>query len=276
MAGPKPGTSVAKQASESTALTTVDYGEYANSGFENTTSDDFAIPFLDILQGQSPEVESLDTAKPGMFHNTVTDDLWDGKTGVSVIVVSTMHEFVEWVPRNQGGGIVGRHAIDSEVVADARRAAEKFNELKTLDGNDLVETYYAYLILNLPEGPVPAVLSCSSTRIKPYKAMMTKANMIMIPTPDGSRKIKPPLFAHKFRLTTAKRKNNDGEWHTFEVAFDSDDKSALGARLAPTDDLFQAAVAFNDVIKSGMFTRSEAGEAKARETSNAGGGDAPF
>lgn len=264
---------VAKTEDKNTDLTAYDYGEHANAGFENTNQDDFAIPFLDILQGQSPEVESLPTAKPGMFHNTVTDDLFDGKEGVSVVVCGTAHEFVEWVPRNQGGGIVGRHAVNSDIVAEARKLAEKFNELKTPNGNDLVETFYAYLIINLPEGPVPAVLSCSSTRIRSYKAMMTKANMIMVPTPDG-RKVKPPLFAHKFRLTTEKRKNTDGEWHTFVVAFDSEDKSAAKARLAPTDGLFQAAVEFNEVIRAGAFTTNEAGESKARETSQ--GGDAPF
>lgn len=268
------GKAVAAVAAAGTALAAVDYGEYANSGFENTTQDDFAVPFLDILQGQSPEVESLDAAKPGMFHNTVTDDLFDGKEGISVIVVGTNHEYVEWVPRNKGGGIVGRHSVDSSIVAEARRNSEKFNELYTSEGNELVETYYAYLILNLPEGPSPAVLSCSSTRIKPYKAMMTKANMIMIPTPDG-RKVKPPLFAHKFRLTTAKRKNADGEWHTFEVAFDSADKSALGARMAPDDPLFRAAVDFHEVIKAGAFTTNESGEAKSRQSAEQGG-DAPF
>jgi len=262
MAG-RSNNAVATQAQNSTALTSVDYGEYANSGFENTTQDDFAIPFLDILQGQSPEVESLDAAKPGMFHNTVTDDLFDGKEGISVVVCATAHEFVEWKPRNQGGGIVDRHAIDSELVQTARQQSEKFNELTTPDGNDLVETYYAYLILNLPDGPLPAVLSCSSTRIKPYKAMMTKANMIMVPTPSGG-KVKPPLFAHKFRLTTLKKRNADGEWFSFEVKFDSPDASAVGARLAPSDDLFQAAVGFNEVIRSGAFKTNEAGEAKSR------------
>jgi len=268
------GKAVAAAAAAGTALAAYDYGEHANAGFDNTTQDDFAIPFLDILQGQSPEVESLPNAKPGMFHNTVTDDVFDGKTGVSVIVVATNHEYVEWVPRNKGGGIAGRHALNSEVVTQARKNAEKFNELTTPDGNELVETYYAYLILNGEDGPLPAVLSCSSTRIKPYKAMMTKANMIMVPTPDG-RKVKPPLFAHKFRLTTEKRKNNDGEWHTFVVAFDSDDKSAAKARLAPDDPLFQAAVDFYEVIKAGAFTTNEEGAAKARENS-AAGDDAPF
>lgn len=266
-------TAVAKADEKTKDLATVDYGEYSNAGFENTSQDDFAIPFLDILQGQSPEVESLDAAKPGMFHNTVTDDLFDGKEGISVVVVGTAHEYVEWRPRNAGGGIVGRHDVNAEVVVEARRHAESFNDLKTRDGNELVETFYAHLILNLPEGPVPAVLSNSSTRIKPYKAMMTKANMIMVPTPDG-RKVKPPLFAHKFRLTTDKRKNNDGEWHTYVVAFDSPDKSAVGARLAPDDPLFQAAVEFHEVIKAGAFTTNEEGAAKAR--TNSEGGDAPF
>lgn len=269
------GKGVAKSGAKGgTDVAVIDYGEYANAGFENTTSDDFAIPFLDILQGQSPEVESLDAAKPGMFHNTVTDDLFDGKTGISVVVVGTNHEYVEWVPRNSGGGIAGRHAVNSDVVSKARQSAERFNDLKTDNGNDLVETYYAYLILNLPEGPVPAVLSNSSTRIKPYKAMMTKANMIMVPAPGGG-KVKPPLFAHRFRLTTEKRKNNDGEWHTYVVAFDSDDKSAAKARLAPDDPLFVAAVEFHEVIKAGAFTTNDEGAAKARENSQ-GSDDPPF
>lgn len=263
---------VAKTEKGTNNLATVDYGEYANHGFENTSSDDFSIPFLDILQGQSPEVESLPSAKPGMFHNTVTDDLFDGKEGVSVVVVATNHEYVEWIPRTRGGGIAGRHSVDSEVVKKAQQEATSFNDLTTPEGNELVETFYAYLILNLPDGPLPAVLSCSSTRIKPYKAMMTKANMIMVPTADG-RKVKPPLFAHKFRLTTEKRKNNDGEWHTFVVSFDSADKSALGARLAPTDPLFQAAVDFHQVIQAGAFTTNEAGEAKARDNADS---DVPF
>jgi hypothetical protein len=279
-AGKKPGKSVAKAGANSTTdLSTVDYGEYSTpdgqaAGFEGSTQDDFSIPFLDILQGQSPEVESLPDAKPGMFHNTVTDDLYDGKTGVSVVVAGRHHEFVEWVPRNKGGGIVGRHSVDSDVVAKARERADKFNELTTENGNELVETYYAYLILNLSDGPLPAVLSCTSTRIRPYKAMMTKAKMIMVPDGKGGKR-QPPLFAHKFRLTTDKRKNNDGEWHTFNVAFDSDDKSAVKARLAPTDPLFQAAVDFNSVIKAGAFTTNEAGEAKARDNA-AQGDDVPF
>lgn len=267
-------TAIVADAAAGTALAAYDYGEHANAGFENTSTDDFSIPFLDILQGQSPEVESLPSAKPGMFHNTVTDDLWEGKDGVSVVVVSTGHEYIEWVPRNRGGGIAGRHPVNSPLIAEALKNSESFNDLKTETGNELVETFYAYLILNLPEGPVPAVLANSSTRIKPYKAMMTKANMIMVPTPDG-RKVKPPLFAHKFRLTSEKRKNNDGEWHTYVVAFDSPDKSAAGARLAPDDALFQAAVDFHSVIKSGAFVTNEEGAAKSRASADAGD-EAPF
>jgi hypothetical protein len=272
-AAAKAGTSLATAGSKGGEVAVYDYGEHAGAGFEGTSSDDFSVPFLDILQGQSPEVESLPNAKPGMFHNTVTDDLFDGKTGVSFVPVGRDHIFVEWVPRSKGGGIAGRHAVDSDVIAQARQRSEKFNELTTPDGNELVETFYLYGMLVTGDGEAtPCVLSNSSTRIKPYKALMTKANMIMVPGPDG-RKVRPPLFAHKFRLTTDKRKNNDGEWHTYVVAFDSDDKSAAGARLAPTDPLFMAAAEFSQVIKSGAFTMNEQGEAKSRDNA---GEDVPF
>lgn len=253
-----------------TDVAAVDYTGYENDGFQDTSSDDFALPFLDILQGQSPEVESLDGAKPGMFHNTVTDDLFDGEEGVVVIPVGREHVFVEWKPRNQGGGVVGRHSVDAQIVADARGKAEKWNELKTDNGNDLVETFYLYLILVTADGPSPAVLSCSSTRIKGYKALMTKANMILVPTPDG-RKIKPPLFAHRFRLRTEKRENSDGKWHTFVVAFDG--KTAAEARLTPDDELFTAAAEFAQVVKSGGLNLDTKGEGKSRDNAD---DDAPF
>ena len=80
-------------------------------GFENLGADDYAIPFFSILQKGSPEVdpdkkdEYIPGSKPGMIMNSVTNELIDGKVGFAIVPVHRKHEFLEWIPRDQGGGL---------------------------------------------------------------------------------------------------------------------------------------------------------------------------
>ena len=94
-----------------------DYGEQAGAGYEGTTTDDFAIPYLNLLQAMSPEVaedgSKLEGASAGMMVNSVTKELYDGKKGLVFVPCSTSHVFVEWRPRDSGGGIVARHLRNS-------------------------------------------------------------------------------------------------------------------------------------------------------------------
>ena len=75
---------VATKASASLAL----FGDDAK-GFDNMTQDDLALPFVRILGQLSPQVtmgdaKYIESAKPGMIYNTVTNELYDGKTPSSV------------------------------------------------------------------------------------------------------------------------------------------------------------------------------------------------
>ena len=54
-----------------------DYSQYAGQGFEDHTRDDYAVPFLGVLQSNSPQIETLPSARPGMLFNTVTNELYD-------------------------------------------------------------------------------------------------------------------------------------------------------------------------------------------------------
>lgn len=202
------------------ALATYDYGDMAGSGFEGVTTGDLSIPFLTVLQPMSPEVQPgedrVKGAEAGMLFNTVTRELFDPKEGICFQPVCTQHCYMEWRPRNQGGGLVGRHSIDSEVVAQAKEAAKKsgaeFGKLKTAAGNDLIETRYilGYLLRdpNQTEPGEPIMIAFTSTKMKVYKNITTR-----LYTFQG----RPPLFAHRLRITSVLEENPKGKFYNFKI-----------------------------------------------------------
>ena len=254
------------------------YADYAGAGFENQTSDDYSIPFLQILQALSPQLQENDSLRQGMILNTVTGEVWDGKKGIAFVPATTQHVYVEWKPRDAGGGFVGIHEVNSDLVNHAKAASAEYGKYSTPDGNELIETFYVYGIALDDDGNASeAVLAFSSTKIKKYKGWMTKAKTIQIPLPDG-RRIPAPLFAHRYRLKTVSEKNNKGPFFNWDaIAFDGE--NAQQARLLPDDPLFQSAVNIKSMIEQGKARaayESQAPGSADEEAQGAGGGKPVF
>lgn len=254
------------------------YADYAGAGFENQTSDDYSIPFLQILQALSPQLQENDSLRQGMILNTVTGEVWDGKKGIAFVPATTQHVYVEWKPRDAGGGFVGIHEVNSDLVNHAKAASAEYGKYSTPDGNELIETFYVYGIALDDDGNASeAVLAFSSTKIKKYKGWMTKAKTIQIPLPDG-RRIPAPLFAHRYRLKTVSDKNNKGQFFNWDaIAFDGE--NAQQARLLPDDPLFQSAVNIKSMIEQGKARaayESQAPGSADEEAHGAGGGKPVF
>lgn len=254
------------------------YADYAGAGFENQTSDDYSIPFLQILQALSPQLQENDSLRQGMILNTVTGEVWDGKKGIAFVPATTQHVYVEWKPRDAGGGFVGIHEVNSDLVAHAKAASSEYGKYNTPDGNELIETFYVYGIALDDDGNASeAVLAFSSTKIKKYKGWMTKAKTIQIPLPDG-RRIPAPLFAHRYRLKTVSEKNNKGQFFNWD-AITFDGENAQQARLLPDDPLFQSAVNIKSMIEQGKARaayESQAPGSADEEAQGAGGGKPVF
>lgn len=254
------------------------YADYAGAGFENQTSDDYSIPFLQILQALSPQLQENDSLRQGMILNTVTGEVWDGKKGIAFVPATTQRVYVEWKPRDAGGGFVGIHEVNSDLVNHAKAASSEYGKYSTPDGNELIETFYVYGIALDDDGNASeAVLAFSSTKIKKYKGWMTKAKTIQIPLPDG-RRIPAPLFAHRYRLKTVSEKNNKGQFFNWDaIAFDGE--NAQQARLLPDDPLFQSAVNIKSMIEQGKARaayESQAPGSADEEAQGAGGGKPVF
>jgi hypothetical protein len=173
----------------------------AGLGMETADRSAFAIPFIKILQAGSPEIETVDAAKPGMFINTITGELY---REVLVVPCSYQRQFLRWAPRDAGGGYKGAlNPIDVETgaIKEVKRdaATGAFTIVKTADGSWQ-----------------PALLSLASTQIKKSKRWMSRIQGIELRTAAG-KPFNPPSFSHIYKLTTKKEENAKGNWHGVEI-----------------------------------------------------------
>ena len=57
----------------------------AGKGLENIGQEDLALPFIKILSGLDPILDDLEEARKGDIYNTVTSNIYKGKTGITVV-----------------------------------------------------------------------------------------------------------------------------------------------------------------------------------------------
>lgn len=274
------GTDVTTKANTAIA-NSFDYGDYSHAGFEDTKLDDLSIPFINVLQSNSPEVEdqTIEGCKAGDLVNSVTKEIL--KQPVIIIPVYKEAAVVEWVPRNKGGGIAGRHDLESEEFKQAvaknggsrippKDAEGKRLPFKSRAGNDLVETYYVYCLILDETGTQTegyCVLSFSSTKIKVHKDWMTAMY---------TQKGRPPIFANRCKVSTTKQKNESGSFFNYKISPMAD--TWRDSLINPSTDegraLLQEAKEFGEMIQNGLARADFSGEA-AGEGASGGGGSKP-
>lgn len=254
-APPPASTALEKQGTK--AVVAFDFGEDAGAGFENQTADDTSVPFLNIIQSNSPIVNENEAARPGMLINTVTKEMYSGKTGVWFVPCYTRHVYTEFAPRNSGGGFKGMHELDSPIVLAAleRNKREKgdFGDYYTEDnkgGNELIETFYVYgCIVDETSVLTMVVVAFTSTKIKIYKNWMTRCRTFQVPTPDG-RKQSVPMFANLTVITTEFEKRPSGDSYNFRVA-SAVNNDLAASLMAPDDPRYLQAKAFKAMVEAG-------------------------
>jgi hypothetical protein len=271
----KKGKDVVKTGGANQEVATINYAQDAGRGSEGMTTADYAIPFIGILQSNSPQVDDdsgkyLKGAKKGMFINTVTNELFDGDKGIIFIPCARSHMVVEWIPRDDGGGFVAQHEVTADVVLEARKKADtQFGKLKAANGNDLVETFYVFGIQVLPDGRLEqAMLAFASTQIKKYKQWMTiYRNIIMT---DGSGKsFNPAIYTHQYKLTTQAEENKKGKFIGWRIVFAGGEASKS---LVTDPKLYQTCKIFHEMCGKGKVQADYRGA--ERETATGAGDDA--
>ena len=243
------------------------YAEDAGAGFEHQTSEDTGVPWLSLMQSNSPEVTAEGSSvKPGMWVNRGTGEVFPN--GMSFIPCLTHHVFREWNSKEPSGSApVVDHAIDSEIVARVRRD-QPFGDYTHPDNPDhpLVETFDVFGIALSNDGiGIQAVTSFSSTFIRPYKDWMLRARSLIIPLPDGRKLTNLPLFSHCYTFRSQRKEKGKNVWYVPVISF-ADPAGAEKSRVAPNSELYTMAKALREAIN--------AGTAKAAPPPKREGGDA--
>lgn len=269
------GETLGSTPNEGKAMSVTDYDiEDLGAGFEDTGASDFKLPWLKPLQKGSPEVDEdsktrMEGAKAGFYLNTATGELIDGRKGFRFIPVHRRHEFVEFVPRNQGGGFVAVYQPnDALVIAAIKKHGKAFGKIPFGDGNEIVETFTVFGLYEAsPDEWRPVVLPFASSGIDAYKTMMTKLDMLRVNVP-GRGKVPLPMFASRVFFHTEFAENKKGSW--YKVKFDFDGGDADKARLPKEHPLYTQAKMFRNLVtenKAGVdYATSGAAEAAEPET----------
>lgn len=187
------------------AVVVPDYGDLAGLGYEGDTVRDESIPFLNILQGLSPEVaeRTVPGAQVGMLINSATKELFEGEKGLVFQPVHKISSMVEWTPRELGGGLVAMHDPSDPLMVELMKKVNnrprgpipfKMEGDKVL--THVIDTVYLYghiLDATGTEVITPCCIPFTSTKLKYWRQF--NMNMKTI-------KGRPPRFAFRARITT--------------------------------------------------------------------------
>lgn len=192
----------------------LDFSADAGAGMENVDAQSVAIPFIVVLQGLSPQLETVEGAKVGLLLNTVTNELF---SELDIIPVAFQRKFLKWRPRNQGGGYRGEMSV---LEYENLKAAEKFTknekDIEVYEGNEIKDTRIHFVLVNLGGYWSPAIISMTSTQIKYSKRLMARIGNIQMPDAKG-KMYNPPSFSHIYHVKTFKETNEKGTWYSFDI-----------------------------------------------------------
>jgi len=240
---------VAKKASTEMSLGIDDMLKDANSGLENVTSEDLAIPFLRIIQAMSPQVNARDGkhikgCEQGDIFNTVDNTLYKGADGVVVVPVAYKRTYLEWMPERKG--LAGVH--DSSEILKSVVKSDKGQDFLE-NGNVLSTTANHYvLIVDGKGGFSQGIIALSGSQLKKSKKWNSIMAGLKIKTKDGNV-FTPPTFSHKYTLTSVVEQNDQGSWYGWDVA--------LAGQLSAEDSfIYSAAKQFSLNVNAGAIKTS--------------------
>jgi hypothetical protein len=213
--------------------------EFAAEGFSEVQTDDLAIPFLRILAQLSPQVNKrdgayIDGAEAGMLYNTVLNEVYDGDVGIQVIPAHYNRRFVEWTPREKGGGYVASYETTDPIVNS---------------------------VVHPTQGLQRAMVPMTSTQLKKSRKWLTQMQSLTAKGANGIYTL--PMMSQVYRLATVEERNDKGSWFGWEITRES----SLNLETPEGKEWFESAVAFARSIKAGeVQVRAEQNESGAKQT----------
>ena len=206
--------------SKATAISTFDDSLLSGgTGLEETTTEDFAIPFIRVLQPMSPQLQKqhgsyVAGASAGDLYNTVTGEAFDGETGISIVPCAYNKKYIEWIPREKGGGLVNA-SHDISVLSKCTRDPET-RRYYTPEGNEIVETAQFFVLVVKDGTAQQAVLAFTSTQLGVARKWLTMLRMARVQNARGES-VEAPMFAYTYNLSSITQSNDKGSWNAYSI-----------------------------------------------------------
>jgi hypothetical protein len=217
----------------------------AGRGLENVSTDDITIPRLAVVQAGSPQRKKKDEkyiegAEEGHIFNTVTNKLYDVE-GITVIPCGYRKSYVEWVPRESGGGLVAIHDMKPEGTTVDPKSKKSF-----LGENQIVDTAEHFVLIKSDDSWEPAILTMTSSNLGVSRKWNTLLKMKKINI--KGQMVDPPSFLYKFKLSTINAENDLGSWFKYKI-------EEIGQ--VESKNVFTQAEALSDSVSEGKIKVSD-------------------
>jgi hypothetical protein len=247
------------------ALQAYDFGGDAEKGLENITNDEFRIPFIRILQANSPQCApsqngGIKGAIAGAFFNTATGEVYPPE-GFDFIPVHRDHNYTEWFPRAEdgsGGGFVGIRAADDDLALQLKGEQGKFGKLKVDGGTtELVETFYLFGFALVDDQPIACVIGFSSSQIKKYQSFIGRVMNMKYRDSRSNTMVLPPMWFHKWHLESVYETKKAFAWYGYKITLsakneDGTEAPAIKSTIPMSDPLYAAGRKFYEDLVGGV------------------------
>ncbi|HCV03299.1 MAG TPA: hypothetical protein DG048_11680 [Pseudoalteromonas sp.] len=183
--------------------------------------EDLALPFIKVLSRQDPTLDNLDDAKAGDIYNTVTGEVYSGKTGIVVIPCAYQRRFIEWSPRGIGSGAPVNIFTPEQALPQVERSPEDNKDYVVGGNGSYLEETAQHFVLVLGEDGMPttALIAMKSTQLKKsrkWNSMVLGRKLIG----TNGNVYTPARFSHQYLLKTVSEENSKGSWHGWEISLD--------------------------------------------------------
>jgi len=248
-----------------------DIFDHAGEGASYDSSE-MQIPFVRLAQSLSPQAnkkkpEYIDGLEVGDAFNNVTGETWSGETGIVVVPCYQTTKYLEFTPREQGGGFRGEIAHNDPRLQRTTRNGGK--ELLP-DGNEVVKSDQHFCLIVGEDGMTqPVVVDMKSTQLKISRRWKTQIAMQKTKHPKTGKIITPPIFSTLWRLRAVEESNDKGDFYNWVVE---------GVGLIEDKNIFQEAMAFRDSVLAGEVKAQAEDQGPGAEQGDpgaAGGGAHP-
>jgi hypothetical protein len=183
-------------------------------------SSEMQIPFVRVAQSLSPQLnkkkaEYIEGLELGDAYNNVSGEKWAGEEGLMVVPCFQTTKYLEFVPREQGGGFRGEIDPNDPILQRTTRNGGK--ELLPT-GNELVKSDQHFCLVVGEDGMTqPVVVDMKSTQLKVSRRWKTNIAMRKMKHPTTGKVITPPLIATIWKLKTVEESNDKGDFYNWSV-----------------------------------------------------------